>query len=364
MFYYLISLFSIFLIFLSEKTKKQAIALISLMFLAAIGACRDNTIGTDVLVYGADFFRYACLSKDIREYFQYVETEPLYFYLNFIISRFTNEYVFMQLACQLLSIFPIYYCCYYWKQRTSLTFCMAIFILLFYFQSYNNIKQYISLAFILSAYISLLNKKYILYVCFSIIAILGHSTGFISILFLLIYLIHRDSNRLRIIFLDILFLLILLSGLFVFKDLLNMMLSYGADSRYSFYLENSIENNSLDKAKILTWIVTIFIEIYIIFHTEKKREVGLFLITTLTGFTLFFLGNILPFANRLALYFFILNIIGLPYTIYISKFNKYIKNTIQIGYFSILLLNFFYNYIYLGGLGQIYPYTSKILGFH
>ena len=265
MFYYLIVAIVILLFYISEKAGSKIWAFAAILLLAFVGAFRDDTIGVDVMVYGQKYFETAVSSTSFKEYSLLIKTEPLFLILNFLISRLTKEYYWMQFACQLLTILPVYFCSLYWKQKYSLVLCFIIYLLLFHFQSYNNIKQYIALSFCLCAYTALLLDKKKLYILFTAIAITAHLTSVISILFALLFYVHKIKSPKKIILIDTAVLVFLIGFLFIFKDVLSIMLSNGLDDRYTFYLDNQNNSAVLDKAKILTWLISIVLLI------EEKR---------------------------------------------------------------------------------------------
>lgn len=361
MFYYLIVAIVILLFYISEKAGSKIWAFAAILLLAFVGAFRDDTIGVDVMVYGQKYFETAVNSPSFKEYSLLIKTEPLFLILNFLISRLTKEYYWMQFACQLLTILPVYFCSLYWKQKYSLVLCFIIYLLLFHFQSYNNIKQYIALSFCLCAYTALLLDKKKLYILFTAIAITAHLTSVISILFALLFYVHKIKSPKKIILIDTAVLVFLVGFLFIFKDVLSIMLSNGLDNRYTFYLDNQNNSAVLDKAKILTWLISIVLLIFCFYKSPKKRECGFIIMIVISGYILDFSGYIMPYANRLSLYFLFFSIIGIPYALYTISYTSSRKRVLALLYISLLLINFYYLCIYNGGVFRIYPYTSKIL---
>lgn len=361
MFYYLIVAIVILLFYISEKAGSKIWAFAAILLLAFVGAFRDDTIGVDVMVYGQKYFETAVSSTSFKEYSLLIKTEPLFLILNFLISRLTKEYYWMQFACQLLTILPVYFCSLYWKQKYSLVLCFIIYLLLFHFQSYNNIKQYIALSFCLCAYTALLLDKKKLYILFTAIAITAHLTSVISILFALLFYVHKIKSPKKIILIDTAVLVFLVGFLFIFKDVLSIMLSNGLDDRYTFYLDNQNNSAVLDKAKILTWLISIVLLIFCFYKSPKKRECGFIIMIVISGYILDFSGYIMPYANRLSLYFLFFSIIGIPYALYTISYTSSRKRVLALLYTSLLLINFYYLCIYNGGVFRIYPYTSKIL---
>ena len=81
---------------ISDAKQRWFLVLLAILPVALIAGVRDDSIGTDVLVYGKDCFLDVAQSRWYSEIdlSWMVRMEPGYLLLNYAVSRFTNSYNF------------------------------------------------------------------------------------------------------------------------------------------------------------------------------------------------------------------------------------------------------------------------------
>lgn len=349
-------------IFLKNKSKFLSISfsLIAILCLTWLCGVRDLSIGTDVGVYGNQFFQIAARSSNLFNYINNLKGiygtsgEYGYLFLNYIISRFTNNTHIFLFIVGLIVNGIIYVSIYLLRDQISLVLGWLTFCFLFFGTTLNLLRQSISLSLVLLGVV-LLYKKYkkISLIPF-VVAILFHNSAVFALLIYFMGLLinkiklRNKINRIFFIFTIIVVLMPRIVGFLNEHGLLN--------DKYYQYIGN-INNISLNS--ILIRIPMFLLIIFIMWHKKyeiDKYNVWLYVLV-IQEMLLVPLQSIGVTVARLMLYFGIVKIIAYPMALEeITTKNRITLQIIKLCYVLLLML-IFYEQTIVAGNNEIYPFV-------
>ena len=165
------------------KTIKIMFVLIGLLLPCVLAGARDNTIGTDVLVYGDAYLNYAQRYNSLSSFmnFDYLGGEPLFKILSYVSAHYFGQfgyYFTLEFAC----VLPIYatFVRRGWERYSWLG--MLIYYLCFYSFSLNLLRQSIAMSIIFWSYNYIVERKPVKFCISAAIAVGFHLTAAIMLL--------------------------------------------------------------------------------------------------------------------------------------------------------------------------------------
>lgn len=360
---------SIALCWVGEKTeirrsKKLSFVLwfFSILILVSLAGFRDYTVGTDIRIYGNLIFRGAVGYHDpgrfIRDYGW--RAEPLYLILNYAISRLTNSAHWLY-----ATIGAIMYTCFFiglyrCRDRISLTYGWTVFILLFYAQSFNMMRQMLAMSMIFMGSIHILKKKYIRYLPYAILAALFHQTSIVfSVAIIGMRILIPKKNKWFYQFFIILSACFLIFG---YSYLLQWLTKLGMlaekYNQYIYQYRNSIAINPLIQRSFPIILFYFFTRV----KYKDEEDVRVFLLSMMfLDLILVTMGSLgdSPL-QRVAFYCSIYNLYAYPFFLRRIRTDD---NKAIVGTLIIVALTgiWIYQVVYRGN-GEIWPYTSEVLG--
>ena len=260
------------LIWLSEHAKESNKFVRNLMIFMAImipsllAGLRDESIGTDVRVYGISVFK-ACVNADKFSDLQFLSNwygiETGYRLLNFIVSRVTEHIGLLLFVLQFLALALVINLFVYKKDRLNSSFSIAFatlcFYLLFYNENLNLLRQSLAMAIIVFGCRFLYEDRKIMLVVIVVVAMQFHMTAIVgAIIYLLYYLIAVNKN---INFVKIGYILCI-AGIFLVPFFLRIFLTfnfYGGKYSGRYNLDNGI---SITMTQLIIRIPFILILLY------------------------------------------------------------------------------------------------------
>lgn len=228
MIYLVIFAIAIFLFYVAEKevnyvkrkTNKYhnfCIA-IGILILASMAGLRALSVGTDVTAYGYRFFWAAsqCGFSDLENLFSYSVSgqtyEKGYVLFNFIVSRVTNSLNIWLFCLALATLVFVYKALSQMKDRFPLWLGMLAWLLLYYNESLNLMRQSLAGAIILFAFPYIEKRKPFKYFIWILIATMFHSGAIVAIVFYIISVILNSRfSTIKQIMLVLLSIAVLLS---------------------------------------------------------------------------------------------------------------------------------------------------------
>lgn len=368
--YLLIFLIAEILAIICDKVKSnnkniKIIVFLIIMILSIFAGVRDLTIGTDVNVYGVNWFQMACNCQSFKDYIDLINTTDIgYLFINYIVSRFTtnvNVFLFIiQLICNSLVIITLYR----YRERCPFWLSILTYLCIFYCRTFNILRQSIALSILFYSIKYLYQNKNGKYLIAVIISSLFHYTAVFGIVILILKNICTSKSKHKKLYLLFIFFMSIACVYFI-KDVIAILYSMGlVNARIYNYLFESINDEGINFFGIDFFVKLIFL-IIIYFSYKKnaeKEELSQFLFfITIMDFVFFQIRNIILYADRIALYFNYFILLLLPQSVH----NKFLKNKerliINVAIFIILIVYWIYKYVYTGSC-EVYPYTSQILG--
>lgn len=344
-----------------KKNERAAIFVIATaLFLPAfLAGVRDDTIGTDRLVYGDALFEDVLNSQDLF-HLDDVWTgwiEPGYIYLNVLVGRiypsvnfFYFVLSFIQSAC-VLAAFKVL------NIRKYAGFAYAAYLFLFFQPSLNLLRQSLSVSVsLLCVALLIKNKKWLAGITF-LLAMSFHNSAIIVLLIPLIMLFILKFHSLKayvFVSLSILFFLAW-GGWFVdkFAPILNM-----EASRYSDYFASSDVTGFSNTEMVFALFQGFFIFLNYKKFRGNSLTLNFFVFVSVASIPL---SQVLMFGGdyvgRLIVLF---NWMMLPMYAIVVRLSER-KKVVLTGLSAYVLSYWYFHYIYLGW-NQTYPYASSIMG--
>lgn len=190
-----------------DKRKKLSflvVSAISILLPCLLAAFRGENVGNDVTVYAEKVFFLTGRVNSLSELFSLdTRFEPGYLVLGFISSKVFRSFNMMLFLTQILIDVPIFVCAYKVRDKMPMWSTMLCFYFLFYVSSFNIMRESIGAAFMLLAFVELLDNQKTRAVLIALIAFLFHHTaviGFALILFIIVInKIKRKLTRIAVI---------------------------------------------------------------------------------------------------------------------------------------------------------------------
>lgn len=385
MIYIIIFLISISSIFIGENISNKSKFLfyfIAILIPSLLAGGRADFVGTDVRNYVEPIQLYANTCSNMTDYLNsnvqlvnnvtFSRIEKGYTLLIYLCSRFDKTLFLNFFITEFLILLLVLIGLYKFKQQNknfSISMGMLIYYLVFYNMSLNMVRQSIAMSFLFLGFVYLIQKEWIKYLVFVVIAILFHRTAIIGMIPLFIYYFLTRSNSInnnddviqnnvvRKTQLHRSIILILILGFFVFNisfltKILNLV---GLSELTQGYLINLTYG--------ISWFDLIlripFIIIFIIFliNSRNNKYRYFYFVLVILDILLSMLGRMSTYSGRIALY-------TLMYYIYITPDaisnldteNKTIKIVIETLLIMYLLVYWYYTIVYYN-FNQTVPYV-------
>ena len=354
------------------KTIKILFVLIGLLLPCILAGARDNTIGTDMLVYGDAYLNYAQRYNTLSSFmnFNYLGGEPLFKILSYISAHYFGQFGYY-FALEFSCILPVYatFVRRGWEKYSWLG--MLIYYLCFYSFSLNLLRQSIAMSIIFWGYNYIVERKPIKF-CVSVVIAAGfHLTAAIM---LLLYPIHRmvtyvqdkDSKNIfsRIIgpyrkLIYALIILLCVAVLFLYSSLLPIIIAL--TGRF----EGQLEFLSGGISMYWPYWLIMSLPIFLLFRRYNVRrsmdeEYSFLYLMFALSIILFQVIGINSESYRISLYFMQFLILLMVK----SGCTEYQTFRIILERWCILIfLGAYYVYFFIIALfNHVYPYTSSMLG--
>lgn len=370
--YIIIFIISCILIELSERTTKHIaigkirirvtsiLAFFSIILLSTIAGLRDNSIGTDVNTYVVYAFQRAKSYHGVLNVFQNHYLELGYELLVYLCALISEDIHFLHFA----TAFIIYSCVYkflkYFLNRSSVTFGLFIFLMMYYNTTFNYTRQWLGIAIILVGIKYMIENKTIFYYLYVGFAALFHPSCLIAITFpFLLKLLrkHKDS------FFRIMLIIIGLSICIIsFDKIVNIFINAGIlPIKYNNYFQG-VGNSSVIMqlfARLPVLLLGLMFYQKVCRNDDDIQFLFCFIvIDAILGCCAPLIGD----ASRISIFF------GIFQCVYVPKLIISIKKTYgrSVQRIMLLMLIIYYSayWIYsivIRNFGQTYPYLSDVL---
>ena len=347
-------------IYFKKKKKKTGIALlaISLLVNCIIAAVRDNYVGTDVNNYPMILFeRYQSGDSFLQVEIE-TKMEPLFSILVMISSMF-NDFHFVLFFIQMAVATPIYIYAYKKRDEQSVTLVLITYMLTMYAKSFNLMRQFIAISFIVLATYYFENKKYSKAIALFISAILFHySSVCCTLIFVIIWIANLKNPTYKKVGLSTIIIITLIGSIFIDKIITLI------PSKYSFYIDSQYAVSTFSILSLLKNCIWLVMALIIYLHARKindKKDRHLaYLVLAVMNIIIYLMSMKVGTFGRLSYYF--LFVVYFEVISNISKAFKQ-KHLINVGV-TILLILLWINMTVINNQGdKTYPYKSDVIYF-
>lgn len=372
------------------KNRKAIIAVlmavISVFIPCFLAGARDVNIGTDVKTYVTLIFDYIIdVNPTFSEFFSinwFVESLGYGFMaLAYIVTRFTDNIFWFMFLIEFLCIIPVYVA----LRKCDLTpalksFSLIIFYLSFYGHHLNIMRQSIAMSIVFCGYYFLKEKKYTRYLLLCLICSLFiHETAVLGIVSFILYyacvnynkleitlgkrkkiLIKNDTSKLsnkQYIIILILISMQILAFIFLRKIIIIVA---QFKSTYIYQVRHMGAYNVGIYNLIFYILLFIPLVLYYPYLTKKDSIYRFYFFNLVVAFIFSMFSGVSIQLSRLQLYQYMYISIYIPKAI--SEIKSFKGRFIFCTYYTFLfILNWVY-FFCISGYGEIYPYTSQLLG--
>lgn len=347
--YILLVLAIIFLYFFTKilfMKNKLIYCLLIGLFLYLIIAFRGLCMGEDLKLLYVPYFKLIQSYKleQVFEFCKSINTEFFYYFINYIISRFTQD-VHIYIA---IVGFPFIYITtrYIYKYSNNALLSFLIFISLnYYCYAFSALRHTMAAAFIVLSYDYIVKQKKMKFIACILVASLMHRS---AIIFLIAYPICNFKVKLK----QLILIFISLFGSLLFKDLiLKVIFTFVSDGHFALY------KNYNSNLGLTFFFMNILIYLFIYYlERENKDEREIKVNLNLQFLCVCFSALVPMFSEmmRISYFFGIFATCSLPNAINRSKHEnrKKIYNVIL----AIIFIFYFLNYSLLNN--ELVPYVS------
>lgn len=302
-----------------ERSYRILFSLIAVLPPILLAGFRDSTVGTDMVIYILPLFEeQAIAQQELGTFIDTNDLEILYLILNYIVAKITDSPFVLLLLIHTLIIIPLYITAMKWRELLSPVLFMFVFYMIFFQESLSIVRQSIALSFSLLAFTVFLEKKYIEFFVYAMIAFLFHQTAVIALSIPLIYLA-VDKYSIREYYLYYIGVILLVMLFFLNLDAILIWLIDGGYIDLKFLIYTSADNAFtpvLGATNFVVKIVTIAYFIFIMFLYKSDTILKFFLIVAVLDMSFSLCALIVQPLDRISLYYRLMTCISIPYIIY------------------------------------------------
>lgn len=355
----------------SRGVLRVVFAILGLCIPATIAGYRDDTIGTDVLVYAEGLFTDSA-SGQTWSYIQSYwidgwKAQPSgYVIFTWIIAQFCNNLNVYLFILQLITIVPIFLSLRYFSPNSTYIGMFCYCMLLFPF-SLNIMKQLVAVALVMLSLIYCDKKQPIVFVAIILVAYCIHQT---AIMMLVLYPLYQHFANKQTEFTPINKLkwyIMVLSIIIIILALGKGLIQYlpSIKGSYSYIVERSNENAFHTDPIVFICFILLFewwfgqkANAQLDVNVKQSNIIFLFAVLSIIGFGLSELSIIADGLDRVSAY-------GISFFLLYFELIRQHRKDYSAKVLSFVLVVFIVSHfirLVIAGYGEIYPYTSTILG--
>ena len=280
--YVIVSIVSTLLTYMANKVIRNKLLFILISFFvlfipAYIAGCRDLTVGFDVMYYGYGIYESA---HTCSSFLELIKSEPkaeiFYLFVNYLAVSLYDDINFTLGFISFCTLLFAYLACYKLRNNISMWILYAGFMIVFFANSMNYLRQSLAMSVCFYAYSIMrtngISWKFVLTI---ILAILSHNTAIVAVSSILIYFFMSKQPKKK--FSKYFYIFIL--GISIFLYGINYIVSIIApilNKDFSTYLDSS--NSDAAWAETIfpvTYIITVVLFIISYYWGYKKHFISL-----------------------------------------------------------------------------------------
>ncbi len=341
---------------ISDAKQRWFLVMLAILPVALIAGVRDDSIGTDVLVYGKDCFLDVAQSRWYSEIdlSWMVRMEPGYLLLNYAVSRFTNSYNFFFGILMALQMIFVMKALLVFRNRMPVWLALLVYYFSYYNISLNQMRQSFACAIVLFACTYAYKRKLLPFLLVVGLACTFHISAFVAFVIYPLFMFLRRTQSYKMMWSMV--IMGILMALLVQKSVDVVLASIGLNSSYAHYFKDSTHGFFVTK-----FLMTLPIPI-IFFYYRKKffRKETIYLAFSLIVMVAAtqareLIGND---AERIMNYFVITQVFVLPFVCaHLNKALQKVTGALGMSFY----IGYWYYMFILNGYHDTYPYTSFIL---
>ena len=363
MIYYISFILSALLIHFGTKSKNEKVCIIyfviAVLIPSVLAGCRDYVIGTDVQMYGLMVFNTAkASSHGLVPFLLLSPVEVGFSALAYLCSRiFSNAHGFFFIL-GIINYGLIAKFIYDNKDRIVPGIAWLVFTCTYFGESFNTMRQSCAVAITLYGYKFIRDRKWFHYAICVGIAMLFHQTAIIAITLYFIYDFMKTRNKW---FNYVVIISAVLVAVLSYSKILEFVVNTGLfTQRYSHYFVESAIGIRISSSIIRIIPMAIIMLFWPEFKKKNKDDTHYILMMLILDLILFNMVTMSEVLARVGMYMGIYRVYA--YSSLCSSVS--LKNNRRFVYMFMIAYLFllFTNQIVIHHGGEIYPYTSEILG--
>lgn len=355
LFYFLIALCTASLAELSarlkDRTQSAVVGLISMVIPAFFAGIRFG-IGTDYYYTYEPYYKYLTGEGDILAGGQ-KNLEIGYHLLNVFFAKIGADFHVLLFVVSLLTFFFFRKAIWVYKKEISMGLATFVFMLLYYQQTFNLVRQMLAAVIILYAFHYIDEKKPIHYIAWVIFAMLFHVTAIVALPF---YWLGNALVKKKYRVATVIFYVLFTLAVFNFDKFAVVVNLFDPSGYYATYLQK-VSEFELSVGVLIRTVPYVIVALLMWRTIKKNRTVSIYMHSFLLGSILRLIVYMARFsADRIAIYFLVPQAIFVPYLVktWNHRWRNLIGALILIG---ATILLWYFDYIYMGR-GQTVPYQS------
>lgn len=368
------------------KRKKKIYAALVFSVLALLLPCllaafRDNTVGSDVLVYGDAFYEYS-LKMGFWDFVTSRNEEYLFMLLVYLCSHTVETKPFYYFVIQAFVVVPVYAALQKDEANRYAWFGMLVYYLLFYAYTLNLMRQSIAVALLFWGFKFVRGKKPVKYLILVGICMLFHTTAIVGIVVYPIYVLtcpeaefrvrkvtvktHRNLAAEKFIrkYNSVISWIIIAATVLVLTQYDRIVLIlYKLDPESWAHFYQGIFLSSLGIIWIYVILVAPVFIMYLInrkYYNKADKDIQPLFVMSLMAVILFQSATISAETYRVSLY---LHLFIIPFTMKLLRYKRRLSK--RLGWMALIavcLIMFWCYFFAYEGWNSVYPYTSSLLG--
>ena len=333
----LIYLYLLFLLCLlcAFKEKKWPLA-ISFVALLVVAGFRDLSVGTDTQNYESLFNMYGTNTELMGH-----ATEPLYLLLHIFVAYNGWGYSTLMFLSSLIVLAILYVFAIKESPRPNFTI-LCFFLLYYYFYSFNTVRQFQAMMFVLLAWHYQTRSRYKLYYIFMAMGICFHFTALVGLLSLIINKIKLSVEKQTIL----LILSYFLGITPMVKSVLSATFGFLPDYFYSYIADSNDRELTLSLSRFL-------LTLYVITLINLLKGNNIWIKLLVFGVFALNLFAFQPVVGRIAQFFTIVQITIIPQIPNLIRNKKYSTGLASA---SIVYMLSVWLYLLSANTGEVLPY--------